>query len=56
MRRYTRCNLAAYDLVVSYGIESSFTLCDTLYAKFDCDFVIHTLQFIDWNHVDDNPT
>ena len=43
--QYTRCDLAAYDLVASYGIESSSILYDTSYATYD--FVMHTLRFID---------
>ena len=33
--RYTRCDLVTYDLVVSYGIESSSILYDTSYATYD---------------------
>ena len=33
--QYTRCDLVAYDLVTSYGIDSSSILYDTLYATYD---------------------
>ena len=34
--QYTRCDLVVYDLVASYGIESSSILYDMLYAMHDC--------------------
>ena len=38
----------AYDLVALYGIESSFILYDTYVCDVQpCNFVIHTLRFID---------
>ena len=33
--QYTRCNLVTYDLVASYGIESSSILYDTSYATYN---------------------
>ena len=33
--QYTRCDLVAYDLVASYGIDSSSILYDTSYATYD---------------------